>query len=219
MNRYKNHLIAATVLSVLAVIGTIMNSRQASAQGGGPKVTIESPIPLPVTGSTTVSGTVAATQSGAWNVGINGTPNVHVTNPATAPVLALNVNDPGRIPYQSNRVGFCGGAQCSATFPAVPSHQRLVVQHFSADVGWSVVPSTVIATLGFSTVGFSSVFLAPLSGTTSSFDQPVLVYFDGGQTPVATVSAVGVGTVVGGDFHLTGYLLDCSIAPCAAIAQ
>src|SRR4051794_11022153 len=26
---------------------------------------------------------------------------VNVTNPATAPVLALNVNDPGRIPYQS----------------------------------------------------------------------------------------------------------------------
>jgi hypothetical protein len=39
-----------------------MNSRQASAQDGGPKVTIVSPIPLPV------SGTVAATQSGAWVV-------------------------------------------------------------------------------------------------------------------------------------------------------
>ena len=41
MNRYKNHLIIAAVLSVLAVIGTTMNSRQASAAGGGPTVTID----------------------------------------------------------------------------------------------------------------------------------------------------------------------------------
>ena len=131
-HRYKNHLIAAAVLSVLATIGTIMNSRQASAQDGGPKVTIDSPIPLPVTGtvgisgpvninaasalpvtgSTTVSGAVAATQSGTWNVGITGTPNVNVTNPATAPALFLNVNDPGRIPHQSQRTCFTQVRDC-----------------------------------------------------------------------------------------------------------
>jgi hypothetical protein len=31
MKRYKKHLIAASALSVLVVIGTIMNSRQASS--------------------------------------------------------------------------------------------------------------------------------------------------------------------------------------------
>jgi hypothetical protein len=46
MKRYRNHLIVAAVLSVLAVIGTIMNSRQASAQDGGPHVTIDSPSTL-----------------------------------------------------------------------------------------------------------------------------------------------------------------------------
>jgi hypothetical protein len=33
MDRFKNHLLALAVLSVLAVIGTIMNSHQAAAQG------------------------------------------------------------------------------------------------------------------------------------------------------------------------------------------
>ena len=37
MNRFKNHLIAAAVLSALAVIGTMMNSQQASAQDDEPE--------------------------------------------------------------------------------------------------------------------------------------------------------------------------------------
>jgi hypothetical protein len=89
MNRFKNHLIAVAVLSVLAIVGTVMSSHQAVAQGpaDGLAVKIVSPVPVPVTGLTTVSGTVAATQSGQWNVGISGTPNVNVTNPAIAPVF------------------------------------------------------------------------------------------------------------------------------------
>jgi len=87
MNRFKNQLIATAVLSVLAVIGTIMNSHQAAAQQGPPTglaVNIVNPLPVPVTGSTTVSGTVGATQSGNWNVGILGTPAVTVANNTAA---------------------------------------------------------------------------------------------------------------------------------------
>src|SRR5215467_10429922 len=78
---------------MLAIIGTIMNSHQAAAQPPGPTgglaVNIVNPVPVPVTGSTTVSGTVAATQSGAWNVGITG-----------QPIAFKNVDEPGRRPYQ-----------------------------------------------------------------------------------------------------------------------
>ena len=52
-----------------------MNSTRTVVQAGGPTVTIDpTELPLPVSGSATVSGTVAATQSGPWNVGILGTP-------------------------------------------------------------------------------------------------------------------------------------------------
>jgi hypothetical protein len=69
MNRFKNHLIAAGVLSVLAIIGTIMNSHQSVAQAaGGPTVTIDpDQLPLPVQGS----------------LGITGTANVNVVNSAS----------------------------------------------------------------------------------------------------------------------------------------
>jgi hypothetical protein len=202
-------MIAAAVLSVLAVIGTIMNSRQATAQDGGPKVTIESPIPLPVTGS----------------LGITGTANVLVTNPATAPVLFLNVNDPGRIPYQSEVLGTCDANACITFFPVVPANHRLVIQHFSGEITFSGSPSPLAAVLrgaaGFGPAQSSSMVTAniPAQGpfhATSLFDQSVLLYFDAGKQPLTQVSAPNIQFA---DITLTGYMLDCTIAPCAAIAQ
>jgi hypothetical protein len=73
MQNFRNKLIAGGAVLVLAAIGTVLN-RQAVQAAGGPSVTIESPIPLPVT------GTVAATQSGTWNVGIIGIPGVNINN-------------------------------------------------------------------------------------------------------------------------------------------
>jgi hypothetical protein len=74
MQRLRERLIAVAVVGVLAITGMFMNSRQTKAEGSAP-VTIVGPLPLPVTGSTTLSGTVAATQSGLWNVGITGNTN------------------------------------------------------------------------------------------------------------------------------------------------
>src|SRR5258708_246661 len=94
MKRFRNHAIAIAVFAALAVIGTVMNSRQATAQGppDGLAVRIVSPLPVPVTGSTTVSGTVAATQSGPWNVGITGQPiGVHGS--------IFSPDEPTRAPY------------------------------------------------------------------------------------------------------------------------
>src|SRR5262249_59509234 len=127
MSRFKDHLIVAAVFAVLAATGTVMNSHQATAQGppGGVAVNIVNPVPMPVTGSTTVSGTV----------GITGTPNVNVTNPATAPMFVLNVNDPGRVPYQSVVSGNGNSCVvqnlCLGVFPTIPGGHRLVIQHAS----------------------------------------------------------------------------------------
>ena len=222
MQNLRNQLIAGGAVLILAAIGTMMNSHPALGQapGGGPTVTINpGQLPLPVKGSTTVAGTVAATQSGTWNVGVTGTPNVNVANPATAPALFLNVNDPGRIAYQSlNTNPSCSVGQCLAFFPAVPSQHRLVVQHFSGLANFSAAPSFVNASLNEQSGFFLSIILAPVIGSASRFDQPVLVYYDAGQQPFAELQAVGA-TVTAATITLTGYMLDCTIAPCAAIAQ
>ena len=82
MRTIKNRLFAAAIIAGLAVIGSVMNSRQSTLQGaGGPTVTIDqAQLPLPVQGSLGISGSVAATQSGPWNVGITGTPTVNINN-------------------------------------------------------------------------------------------------------------------------------------------
>jgi hypothetical protein len=209
MNRFKNHLIAAAVFSVLAIIGTIMNSHQAAAQGppNGLAVNVVNSIPL----QATVSG----------NVGITGTPNVNVANPATAPVLALNVNDPGRIPYQSVVLANCSTRECVASFPAVPANHRLVIQHFAGVISFiSGGPSNVIATVQSgdgSLAGSVVTATAPTSnGLETVFDLPVLLYSDAGQVPMAFVEGANVSKP---SITLTGYMLDCTIAPCAPIAH
>jgi hypothetical protein len=49
-----------------------------------------------------------------------------------------------------------------------------------------------------------------------AFDQPVLFYVDAGTTPTGLVQA---NNLQGLELTLTGYMLDCTVAPCAAIAH
>ena len=48
-------------------------------------------------------------------------------------------------------------------------------------------------------------------------DQPVLVYAEGSQTPFVSFTAIGA-TLLQGSIAVSGYMLDCTIAPCAPIA-
>jgi hypothetical protein len=224
MQKLRNQLIAGGAVLLLAAIGTMMN-RQAAQAAGGPSVTIESPIPLPVTGtvavtgSTTVSGTVAATQSGTWNVGLTGTPNVNVANPATAPALFLNVEDPGRVAYQAVAKGGCGPVgSCFAGFSLVPANHRLVIQHISVKGVTGVAPANVLVELHVNLPGIGA---DDFSATATAspifvFDQPVLLYVDAGAFALVDVSGAGITSI---EVNLAGYMLDCTTGPCAAIAH
>ena len=85
----KKSLFAGTMLIALAGAGVLISGSQnvAKAGPGATQVSIMSPLPLPITGTATVSGTVGATQSGAWNVGISGTPTVNV---GAMPAVSIN---------------------------------------------------------------------------------------------------------------------------------
>ena len=66
----------------------------------------------------------------------------------------------------------------------------------------------------------ASNFLAPFSQTLAGFDQLVQLYVDAGETPaVQLVADAGLTRVSSGFLTLTGYLLDCTAAPCATIAD
>ena len=66
----------------------------------------------------------------------------------------------------------------------------------------------------------SSYFLAQFSKSHAGFDQLVQLYVDAGEAPaVQIVADAGLTQVSSGFLTLTGYLLDCTAAPCAAIAH
>jgi hypothetical protein len=126
MQTLKTNLAIIGTLGILAVIGTLMNSPHAIVQGagGGPTVTIDpTQLPLHVTGSTTIAGTVAATQSGAWNVGITG-------NTEATPFWVAASDNPARHPFVLDLVFTLPGRQAQVSVGKVPLGQRYVIEHY-----------------------------------------------------------------------------------------
>jgi len=127
------------------------------------------------------------------------------------------VDDPGRIAYESEQS--IGAGQDFVIFPKVPAGHRLVIQHVSAELHFQSAVSGQVQVL-VSSGQASSNFLAPFSQTLAGFDQLVQLYADAGATPaVQFVADFGLTQVSNGFLTLTGYLLDCTAAPCATIAH
>src|SRR5262245_22036941 len=105
---------ASVSLVVLAVLFAVSNARPVVAQkpetAGSAPVHIVGPLPLPVTGTTTVEGNVTVTE----------------------PVSVRNLDEAGRSPYQET--GFVTTTQAFniITFSQVPAGKRLVIQRVSA---------------------------------------------------------------------------------------
>ena len=234
MRRFTKPVLTVAIIAALYIIGAAMGWRDASARAdAGPIVTIGAPLPLPV------SGTVAATQSGPWNVGISGQPlQVSVNNSPTvnlAPgssVLSRGLDDPGRVAFQANVLNKidCGNfSPCVFNFGPVAAGHRIVVQHiaglFTLNSG---AQSVLVAVAPFNSPTLLTSFVTPAiqSATVANaaFDQPVLFYLDHSQvaTLVATtINATNSATFFPGQqtIALTGYELDCNVAPCSPIAQ
>ncbi len=196
----KKHLFFMLAPAALAVVGAVMNYA------------------TPAAGATPVGNPGKGTTP-APDVNV-----VNVTNPATAPVLMLNVNDPGRIPYQVMHTITTplGNHQFASPFPPVPDGHRLVVQHVSGQVFFGDSPTAVTVTLTYlvSDAQMLSIFPVPNS---QAFDQPVLAYYDAGENPMVIITTdpqsefVQPTKFVG--VTLSGYLVDCNIGPCAAITK
>lgn len=152
MRNLKRGLLAVAVLLVLIAIGSMMNRSSSSALAQGPPsglaVSVAGPLPLPISGSTSVSGTVSAQQSGVWNVGITGAPSVNVANTPTiglASGASVTINNPGASPVlirdvdavstpvqqqASRTLGPFASEDTFAIF-TVPSGKRLIIEYAS----------------------------------------------------------------------------------------
>ncbi len=139
---------------------------------------------------------------------------VRVMNTSSGPALNSSVDDPGRVAYQSGSFPNASPPTNSVTFnfPPVPANHRLVVQHLSGNLTFSTNGTAVIQSVG------TNFFASSMAGL-AAFDQPVLMYFEPGLVQVL-VSGLNNQTFSGlQTLNMTGYMLDCSAAPCSAIAH
>ena len=173
----------------------------------------------------TASGTLAVTGAimlfSAHRIEAQFSSPVRVLNTSSGPAITSHIDDPGRIPYQSSQTANCEGmTQCFFQFPAVPANHRLVVQRVTGY--YTMSAGSAPASLGLRSAGggFVTNFLTPIdaSHNLNLFDIAVLLYFDAGQQP-ETIAEV-TGTYNGSaNSTLMGYMIDCSAAPCSAIAH
>jgi len=128
MQSLKQSLIVAGSLIALGSIGTIMNHAQnpaalhADDDGGGSKVTIAAPLPLPVS----VTGTPGVNVNNTPNVHVTNSPTVQVGNPSSSPVLTRSVDNPALEPLQFLQ----SGPFLEFSFP-VPAGKTLVIEQVS----------------------------------------------------------------------------------------
>ena len=132
-----------------------------------------------------------------------------------------DIDQPGRIPYQSTVFGEVQEFSIFFKYDPVPDGHRLVIQQVSGDFRTDPVPQDRklqgrLQNEGRNSISFTVAPFAQYDGF-GYFTQPTQLYLDPGQVPSVILfspdSLFRIGTMT-----LTGYELDCNVAPCAPIA-
>jgi hypothetical protein len=197
-----------TLVSVLALTFVIVNVNAPQGHGAGSAPVTVVNTPLPVTGTTTVSGTVNATQSGAWNVGITGTPMVSVTNANKSLLLVRDVDNPALQPFVFDLCApITPAGPCPSNSFTIPSTtatgqpvQRFVVEYVSGGCGLGIGSffDHIAVVTSVNGTGGTYQVIPTLAGQESpinvySFAQQLRGYADAGTDARLDVSTTGAG--------------------------
>ena len=124
--RLKDYLVIAGGILLIAVSLSFARVNPAGSAADETVRVVNTPLPVTLQGTGTVSGTVAATQSGAWNVGINKPVSLDptTTNPVT-------ITESQRHPFSV--APFCDttGNTCLVSVPTLTT-QRMELEYISA---------------------------------------------------------------------------------------
>ena len=212
MYRFKKSLIALTgVLTLVAIVTVALPHIGRGASGTSAPTTQTQNVNVVNTPS------VSAQQSGTWNVGINGTPTVTVSNfPATTnvgidsqantvkidttnPLPVRDVDNPALQPFQQefdNLFIANGSYGVQQTFP-VPAGKRLIMEEVSlqcgvpiGDVPWVAIFADIHSPNGLVGTQINLQFpkLRSLAnGDTFASTVPVIAYADGGTDVIVTL--------------------------------
>jgi hypothetical protein len=194
MKRFAEMLLVTLGFGALGFVMSLVPQKNATGASAAP-VNIVSSIPL------SVSGTVAAQQSGTWNVGISGTPSVNaaVSNPlggtGPTPLVIQDSENPARTAFDPTpgSCSFNGSQECAIALFVVPTEKIAVIESASGICGTDSGASIYSAAISFGTsIPFSVFYFLPGpavpvgAGFKTTFSQNLRAYAFGGTNPLGS---------------------------------
>lgn len=186
-----------TLISTLQdVLGRLSNPLAVSDGGGS--VTID--------GNVGVSGTIPVTQSGAWNVGVTGTPNVNIANTSVPVSGTVAVSGTPNVNITNTSVPVSGSVGINGTVPVSGSVGITGTAAVTQSGTWNVntLPqnaATLTTTPTAVSVGTTSVQLAP-----SNANRKSVIINNRGNTPLQlSFAATAVANVSTLDIPANGW--------------
>ena len=190
MKHVPQHLRSIGVLTFVVALAaaTISLPKATQAQQGSAPVTVvNTPLPVSLTGTGTISGNVNAAQSGAWNVGVTSLPAVQLASGATVAIsgfsnteaTALFTSDIDAAAKGAFAVALCsdtGNGTCASVYSetsttTLPVGQRFVIEQISHGCGGGAYIQARLK---------GHTFQYVLPGAGGGFSQQQRIYVDGG---------------------------------------
>jgi hypothetical protein len=210
-------------LALVFAAATIPMSKPTQAQGSAPVTVVNTPLPVSLVGTGTISGSVNAAQSGVWNVGVTSLPAVQLaagttvgitgglSNTAASPLFVRDVDEPGRNAYA---VFVCQGTESPCEGVTVPAGKRYVIEQVAGECQVGTGSTIYGFRLHASLNGVENVYpvrnnISADSGggqtTTGFFFQPARIYADGGTQLSVAFAGLGASAFCG--VNLSGHLV------------
>jgi hypothetical protein len=180
-------IVAVAVVGMLAVLVVPQPQPSQAAEGSAPVTVVNTPLPVSLAGTGKIAGTVAATQSGAWNVGVTSLPAVQFASGATVGIsgfsnteaTALFISDIDAAARGAVAVALCsdtGNGTCASVYQepntaTLPVGERFVIEQISHGCNGG-------AYINASLNGYVHQYVLPGAG--GGFSQQQRIYVDGG---------------------------------------
>ena len=225
LTQHRKSIGALTFVVALAAATIPLPKTTHAQQGSAPVTVVNTPLPVSLTGTGTISGNVNAAQSGVWSVGVTNLPAVQLAagttvgisggNTSASPIFVRDADDPARNAFV---LGLCATSKFQ-TCPAVtvPVGTRYVIEQVSGECNVGSESSIGGFKLTAQLNGVDNVYyirdtISAGSGETTigAFFQESRIYADGGVANgiSATVfDAGGSGPGSACSITLSGYLV------------
>jgi hypothetical protein len=216
MRRLKEHARSIVLLTLVVALAAVTVTRAgtfAVADGSAPVTVVNTPLPVTLTGTGKIAGTVAATQSGAWNVGVTSLPPLQLAAGTTVGISGFS-NTEATALFTSD-VDFAARHAFAAVLPSTPDGlslpfgKRFVIEQVSGSCSIATVSQTLGNPRLFASLG-GQVFEYAIPGQiegegTRRINQHVRIYADGG--------------VVNGLFYDSGQDETCTLTASGYLVQ